>query len=127
MSRVNKRFNNLAQDHLLYISLNLEPYCYIVNTKTLCYLTPRCKYLRQLNLSYCRGISVQSFEFFLVFYGSLLTHLQLTCLRIDNNTILRISRVCKNLKGIYINDYYKHKLYDQYYDIKYIFLRIRCR
>ncbi|XP_018051642.1 PREDICTED: F-box/LRR-repeat protein 4-like [Atta colombica] len=106
MSRVNKRFNNLAQNHLLYINLNLEPYCYIVNTKALYYLTPRCKYLRQLNLSYCRGISVQSFEFFLVFYGSLLTHLQLTCLRIDNNTILRISRVCKNLKELDVGNCY---------------------
>ncbi|KYN17326.1 F-box/LRR-repeat protein 4, partial [Trachymyrmex cornetzi] len=56
MSRVNKHFNNLAQDHLLYTSLNLKPYWHVIKKKALYYLAPRCKYLRRLDLSWCQGI-----------------------------------------------------------------------
>ncbi|XP_011056375.1 PREDICTED: F-box/LRR-repeat protein 4-like isoform X4 [Acromyrmex echinatior] len=101
MSRVNKHFNNLAQDHLLYTSLNLKPYWNVINTKALYYLAPRCKYLRRLDLSWCNKFSVSELENFLVTCGSLLTHLRLNCCScVDNNTMLKISRICKNLKEL---------------------------
>ncbi|XP_018366596.1 PREDICTED: F-box/LRR-repeat protein 3-like [Trachymyrmex cornetzi] len=100
VSKVNKRFNNLTQDHRLHTSLNLEPYYLIINTQALNYLAPRCKYLRRLNLSYCNGIFSDDIGKFLVSHGSLLTHLQLNHLEIYDNTILEISRICKNLKEL---------------------------
>ncbi|KYN17232.1 F-box/LRR-repeat protein 4, partial [Trachymyrmex cornetzi] len=101
---VNKRFNNLAQDHLLHTSLNLEPYYCIINTQALNYLAPRCKYLRRLNLSLCNDISDDIGQF-LVSHGSLLTQLQLNHLKIYDNTILEISRIFESLFYCYwIND-----------------------
>ncbi|KAG5321969.1 FBXL2 protein, partial [Pseudoatta argentina] len=99
MNGVNKRFNNLAQDHLLYTSVNLESYYGIINIKAFYYLVPRCKYLRRLNFSNCDWIS-DHVGTFLVSYGSLLTHLKLARLSINNNTILTISKICKNLKEL---------------------------
>lgn len=103
VSRVNKRFNNLAQDPLLYTCLNLKPYWYIIDAKALYYLTSRCTYLRQLDLSWCDRFSVPDLEMFLDTCGSLLTHLRLNCCsHIDDSAILKISKICKNLKGKYI-------------------------
>ena len=111
MGRVNKHFNNLARDRLLYTSLNLKPYWHIINTKTLYNLALRCKYLRRLDLSWCDKFSVRELENFLfTSCGSLLTHLRLNCCScVNNNIMLTISTICKNLKGIYTNDYYNHK------------------
>ncbi|KYN30026.1 F-box/LRR-repeat protein 4 [Trachymyrmex cornetzi] len=105
MSRVNKRFNNLAQDHQLYTSLDID--CSAINAnKALDYLAPRCEYLRRLDFSPCMSNYVQDFEKFLVIRGSLLTHLRLStpsilfCSSINNITIMKISRICKNLKEL---------------------------
>lgn len=104
MSKVNKHFNNLAQDPLLYTCLNLKPYWYIINAEALYYLAPKCKYLRQLDLSWCDRFSVSDLEKFLDICGSLLTHLRLNCCsHIDNLAMIKISRICKDLKGMYIN------------------------
>ncbi|KYM94755.1 PREDICTED: F-box/LRR-repeat protein 4 [Cyphomyrmex costatus] len=101
VSRVNKHFNNLAQDHLLYTSLNLKPYWYIINTKALNYLAPRCKYLRRLDLSWCNNFFVFDLDKFLDTCGNLLTHLRLNCCsQIDNKAIYQISKICKNLKEL---------------------------
>ncbi|KYN18214.1 PREDICTED: F-box/LRR-repeat protein 4-like isoform X2 [Trachymyrmex cornetzi] len=101
MSRVNKHFNNLAQDHLLYTSLNLKPYWHVIKKKALYYLAPRCKYLRRLDLSWCETFFFPEIDNFLVTCGSLLTHLRLNCcLWINNNAMLKISRICKNLKEL---------------------------
>ncbi|XP_011705902.1 PREDICTED: F-box/LRR-repeat protein 4-like, partial [Wasmannia auropunctata] len=91
----------LTQDPLLYTSLNLKPYWHIINTEALCYLAPRCKYLQRLDLSWCNGFSVSDFENFLDTCGSLLTHLRLNCCsHIDDFAILKISKICKNLKEL---------------------------
>ncbi|XP_011688222.1 PREDICTED: F-box/LRR-repeat protein 4-like [Wasmannia auropunctata] len=101
VSRVNKHFNNLAQDPLLYTSLNLKPYWHIINAKALYYLAPKCKYLRRLDLSWCDKFSVSDFEKFLDTCGSLLTHLRLNCCtHIDDSAMLKISKICKNLKEL---------------------------
>lgn len=104
MSRVNKHFNNLAQDPLLYTCLNLKPYWYIIDTTALHYLAFKCKYLQQLDLSWCDSFSVPDLEKFLDACGNLLTHLQLNCCScIDDFAILKISKICRNLKGMYLN------------------------
>ncbi|XP_025995379.2 F-box/LRR-repeat protein 4 isoform X1 [Solenopsis invicta] len=101
VSRVNKHFYNLAQDPLLYTCLNLKPYWYIIDTKALHFLTFKCTYLRQLDLSWCDRFSVLDLEMFLDICGSLLTHLRLNCCsRIDDSIILKISRICKNLREL---------------------------
>ncbi|XP_012527515.2 F-box/LRR-repeat protein 4 [Monomorium pharaonis] len=101
VSRVNKRFNNLAQDPLLYTRLNLKPYWYIIDTRALYYLSSRCTYLQQLDLSWCDRFSVLDLEMFLDACGSLLTHLRLNCCScIDDSIMLKISRICKNLKEL---------------------------
>ncbi|XP_077274473.1 F box and leucine-rich-repeat gene 4 isoform X2 [Temnothorax americanus] len=101
MGRVNKYFNNLVQDPLLYKSLNLKPYWHIISTKALHYLAFKCKYLRRLDLSWCDSFSVSDLEKFLDTCGSLLTHLRLDCCScIDDSAMLKISTVCKNLNEL---------------------------
>ncbi|XP_071561373.1 F-box/LRR-repeat protein 4-like [Temnothorax nylanderi] len=101
MGRVNKYFNNLVQDPLLYKSLNLKPYWHIISTKALYYLAFKCKYLRRLDLSWCDSFSVSDLEKFLDTCGSLLTHLRLDCCScIDDSAMLKISTVCKNLNEL---------------------------
>lgn len=104
LSRVNKYFNNLAQDPMLYTRLNLKPYWYIINTEALNYLAFRCKYLQQLDISWCSNLSVYDFEKFLDTCDlCLLTHLRLNCcVYINDFAMLKISMICKNLKGMYI-------------------------
>ncbi|XP_024873907.1 F-box/LRR-repeat protein 4-like [Temnothorax curvispinosus] len=101
MGRVNKYFNNLVQNPLLYKSLNLKPYWHIISTKALHYLAFKCKYLRRLDLSWCDSFSVSDLEKFLDTCGSLLTHLRLDCCScIDDSAMLKISTVCKNLNEL---------------------------
>ncbi|KAK0175441.1 hypothetical protein PV327_009192 [Microctonus hyperodae] len=102
--RVNKYFNTIARDALLYKSLNLKPYWHCIDAKTLNILSTRCDYLQRLDFSWCGSygtITSQNFIDFLNSCGSLLTHLRLNCCRfVDDNVIAVISRVCKNLKEL---------------------------
>lgn len=104
LCRVNKHFNNIARDALLYTSLNLKPYWYCLNTSALNSLAPRCHYLQQLDLSWCGNynmIKCEDFIHFLHTSGTVLTHLRLNCCQFVNDAIiLEISKICKNLKGI---------------------------
>ncbi|XP_078050003.1 F box and leucine-rich-repeat gene 4 [Augochlora pura] len=104
LCRVNKHFNNIARDALLYTSLNLRPYWYCLDALALNYLAPRCKYLQQLDLSWCGNynmIKYQDFIHFIHTSGTLLTHLRLNCCQFVNDTvILEISKVCKDLKEL---------------------------
>ncbi|XP_076163668.1 F box and leucine-rich-repeat gene 4 [Ptiloglossa arizonensis] len=104
LCRVNRHFNNIARDALLYTSLNLKPYWYCLDTSALNCLAPRCQYLQQLDLSWCgnyKMIKYQDFVHFLHSSGTLLTHLRLNCCQFVNDAIiLEISKVCKNLKEL---------------------------
>ncbi|XP_033326339.2 F box and leucine-rich-repeat gene 4 [Megalopta genalis] len=104
LCRVNKHFNNIARDALLYTSLNLRPYWYCLDTLALNYLAPRCKYLQQLDLSWCGNynmIKYQDFIHFIHTSGTLVTHLRLNCCKFVNDAvILEISTVCKDLKEL---------------------------
>ncbi|KAL6260580.1 hypothetical protein P5V15_008101 [Pogonomyrmex californicus] len=101
MSRVNRYFNNLAQDPLLFTSLNLKPYWNIIDKRLFEFLTPRYKYLRKLDLSWsCRFSNIEIVKFINT-CGSFLTHLRLRCSRnITDIVVLEISRTCKNLKEL---------------------------
>ncbi|XP_006567054.1 F-box/LRR-repeat protein 4 isoform X2 [Apis mellifera] len=104
LCRVNKHFNNIARDALLYTSLNLKPYWYCLDTAALNSLAPRCHYLQQLDLSWCGNynmIKYQDFIYFLRISGTVLTHLRLNCCQFVNDPIiLEISKICKNLKEL---------------------------
>lgn len=105
---MNKHFNNIARDALLYTSLNLKPYWYCIDATALQILAPRCQYLQRLDLSWCGNydaISSQDLVDFLQNSGNLITHLRLNCCRFVNDFVIReIARICKNLKGnIFIN------------------------
>ncbi|XP_043249536.1 F-box/LRR-repeat protein 4 [Colletes gigas] len=104
LCRVNRHFNNIARDALLYTNLNLKPYWYCLDTSALNCLAPRCQYLQQLDLSWCGNYNMikhQDFINFLRASGALLTHLRLNCCQFVNDAIiLEISKICKNLKEL---------------------------
>ncbi|XP_024875244.1 F-box/LRR-repeat protein 4-like isoform X2 [Temnothorax curvispinosus] len=106
MNQVNKRFNNLTRDPLLYTRLDMRNICcptYFYNI--LCYFTPRCKYLRQLDLASC-NFSSSHFVQFLENCGRHLTHLRFTCISLEshNDVLLKISEICKNLKELELDE-----------------------
>ncbi|XP_071582660.1 F-box/LRR-repeat protein 4-like [Temnothorax nylanderi] len=108
MNQVNKRFNDLTRDPLLYTRLNMRNICcptYFYNI--LCYFTPRCKYLQQLDLT-SNNFSSSHFVQFLENCGRHLTHLRLTECRSlgDNDILFKISEICKNLKELYLTGYF---------------------
>ncbi|XP_071634993.1 F-box/LRR-repeat protein 4-like [Temnothorax longispinosus] len=101
MNQVNKRFNDLTRDPLLYTRLSMRNICcptYFYNV--LCYFTPRCKYLQQLDLTLC-NFSSSHFVQFLENCGRHLTHLRFKGIEShDNDVLLKISEICKNLKEL---------------------------
>lgn len=100
---MNRRFNNIAQDSLLYTSVNLKPYWYCVDAAVLNGFVSKCQYLQRLDLSWCGNydsMSPENFVAFLQSSGTTLTHLRLNCCRFVNDSVIEeISRICKNLKG----------------------------
>ncbi|XP_071565496.1 F-box/LRR-repeat protein 4-like [Temnothorax nylanderi] len=119
MNQVNKRFNDLTRDPLLYTRLNMRNICcptYFYNI--LCYFTPRCKYLQQLDLTLC-NFSSSHFVQFLENCGRHLTHLRIMeyvdnewiieWISVDNDVLLKISEICKNLKELYLTGYFDNE------------------
>ena len=104
LCRVNRHFNNIARDALLYTSLNLKPYWHCLDTSALNCLALRCHYLQRLDLSWCGNynmIKYKDFTDFLHTSGTLLTHLRLNCCQfVNDEVIFEISKVCKNLKEL---------------------------
>ena len=104
LCRVNRHFNNIARDTLLYTTLNLKPYWHCFDTSALNCLAPRCQYLQQLDLSWCGNYNMIKYQDFIQFLrtsGTLLTHLRLNCCQFVNNAvILEISKICANLKEL---------------------------
>ncbi|XP_071558436.1 F-box/LRR-repeat protein 4-like isoform X2 [Temnothorax nylanderi] len=109
MSKVNERLNNLThQDSSFFKCFNLRhlfrwnskdsSFCY---DKILFYFASKCKYskyLQQLDLTRSY-ISALDFVNFLNSYGKRLTHLRLSnCEFVDKLVLLKISKICKNLK-----------------------------
>ncbi|XP_071629149.1 uncharacterized protein [Temnothorax longispinosus] len=107
---VNKHFNDLIRDPQLYTRLNIRivpdsnPDKYIRDIGDIfCYFTPRCKYLRQLDLT-ASNFDVKDFVKFIDNCGRDLTHLRLgRCGLIDSHALLKISEICKNLKELALN------------------------
>ncbi|TGZ49395.1 F-box/LRR-repeat protein 4 [Temnothorax longispinosus] len=101
MSSVDKRFNGLTQDPLLYTRLNIRRVSAFITRKVFRCFTARCKYLRQLDLT-GSNFDVNDFVNFLDNCGRNLTHLKLRdCNNVDLNPALhKISEICKNLKEL---------------------------
>jgi F-box/leucine-rich repeat protein 4 len=103
-SQVNRHFNSIAHDTLLYTSLNLKPYWYCVDTAVLNSFISRCQYLQRLDISWCGNYNTIKSEDFIVFLqssGSTIIHLRLNCCHFVNDAVIEeIAQTCKNLKGI---------------------------
>ncbi|CAB0038139.1 unnamed protein product [Trichogramma brassicae] len=104
VSQVNRHFNNISRDCLLYRSLNLKPYWHCIDASVLNNLTSKCQYLQRLDLSWCGNydmISSDNFIAFLQSSGDSLTHLRLNCCKFVNDAVIeKISSICKNLKEL---------------------------
>lgn len=102
--RVNKHFNNVARDALLYTSLNLKPYWNNLDAGALNVLAPRCQYLQKIDFTWCGNyntISSQNFIDFLTSAGGILTHLRLDCCKFVNDLVItEVSVICRNLKEL---------------------------
>ncbi|XP_036143909.1 uncharacterized protein LOC118645956 [Monomorium pharaonis] len=104
VGRVNKRLNNLTRDPFLYTSLNVRNIHFTYWRSNLWhkfdYFAHRCKYLKQLDLSFC-DIPVLKFNMFINTCGKHLTHLNLCCCRyVDDSALLEISKTCEILKEL---------------------------
>ncbi|XP_077264068.1 F-box/LRR-repeat protein 4-like [Temnothorax americanus] len=115
LSQVNKRFNILTRDPLLFKCLNLRN---LWNTKSFCvhnvlfYFTFTCKYLQRLDLKQT-DISVEHFNKFINMCGNL-THLRLSgCEFLADSVLLRISITCKMLKVLDLS-FCDNQQYDSY-------------
>ncbi|XP_071573704.1 F-box/LRR-repeat protein 4-like [Temnothorax nylanderi] len=101
LNYVNRRFNDLIRDPRIYTRLNIDQICTVSDKyirDIFCYFTPRCKYLRQLDLA-ASNFDVKDFVKFIDNCGRHLTHLRLSrCQLIGSHALLKISEICKNLK-----------------------------
>ncbi|XP_072949075.1 F-box/LRR-repeat protein 4 [Epargyreus clarus] len=91
-AQVNRHFNRLASDAILYRSIDLRPYWHCVRSQVLLTLSMRCKFLQKLDLSWCgshRMIQPHYVVNFLRDSGAELTHLRLNCCKFVDNSVLR--------------------------------------
>ncbi|XP_022813813.1 F-box/LRR-repeat protein 4 isoform X2 [Spodoptera litura] len=91
-AQVNRHFNRLASDYILYRSIDLRPYWHCVQSQVLATLSMRCKFLQKLDLSWCgshRMIQPNYVVNFLKDSGAELTHLRMNCCKFVDNSVLR--------------------------------------
>ncbi|XP_071555835.1 F-box/LRR-repeat protein 4-like [Temnothorax nylanderi] len=105
MSYVDKRFNDLTHDPLLYTRLNIRHVTdKFITRKVFRCFTARCKYLQQLDLTES-NFDVNDFVNFLDNCGRNLTHLRLyDCESVDSHALLKTSEICKNLKELNLSN-----------------------
>ncbi|KAF6209124.1 hypothetical protein GE061_014867 [Apolygus lucorum] len=107
-TKVNKHFYRLASDAMLHTAINLKPYWHSVNYKTLEYLSPRCKYLQKIDLSWCGNygqISPMQFISFIEKCGKQINNLRLDCCKfINDDCVKQIAVSCRNLKELSIRN-----------------------
>ncbi|CAG9786605.1 unnamed protein product [Diatraea saccharalis] len=102
-AQVNRHFNRLASDAILYRSIDLRPYWHCVQSQVLMTLSMRCKFLQKLDLSWCGSHCMIQCNYIVNFLrdsGVELTHLRLNCCKFVDNTVLRtIVETCAFLQG----------------------------
>ncbi|XP_071569522.1 uncharacterized protein [Temnothorax nylanderi] len=75
----------------------------------LCYFTPKCKYLQQLDLT-LSNFSSSHFVQFLENCGRHLTHLRfIECRSVGNDVLFKISEICKNLKELVLEGHFDNE------------------
>ncbi|XP_063536179.1 F-box/LRR-repeat protein 4 [Cydia strobilella] len=91
-AQVNRHFNRLASDAILYRNIDLRPYWHCVQSQVLVTLSIRCKFLQKLDLSWC-GSHLMILPNYVVNFlkdnGAELTHLRMNCCKFVNNAVLR--------------------------------------
>ncbi|XP_072403383.1 F-box/LRR-repeat protein 4-like [Diabrotica undecimpunctata] len=97
---VNKRWNDISRDALLYQNLNLRPYWYLVNCNTILYFRSRCKFVKKFDVSWC-GNDIPHFssavEGFLAENNHSITHLSMSSCKFLNENIFQIVSMCSEL------------------------------
>ncbi|XP_049873276.1 F-box/LRR-repeat protein 4 [Pectinophora gossypiella] len=103
-AQVNRHFNRLASDAILYRSIDLRPYWHCVQSQVLVTLSMRCKFLQKLDLSWCgshRMIKSLYVVNFLKDSGAELTHLRMNCCKfVDNSVLKTIVDTCSGLQEL---------------------------
>ncbi|KPI99287.1 F-box/LRR-repeat protein 4 [Papilio xuthus] len=101
-AQVNRHFNRLALDSILYRCIDLRPYWHCVRSQVLSILATRCKFLQKLDLSWCGShCMIQSHYVtkFLKQNCSELTHLRMNCCEfVDNSVLISIVDSCAYLQ-----------------------------
>ncbi|XP_075237564.1 F box and leucine-rich-repeat gene 4 [Lycorma delicatula] len=112
-AKINKHFNSIAMDSLLYTELNLKPYWPWISCDNLENLSSRCKHLVKLDLSWCGNYSkirMDSFTKFIKDCGHQLMVLRLdSCKFIDDDCIKQITLTCLNLRELTLRNCSKIK------------------
>ncbi|XP_068633432.1 F-box/LRR-repeat protein 4 [Battus philenor] len=91
-AQVNRHFNRLALDAILYRCIDLRPYWHCVRSQVLGILATRCKFLQKLDLSWCGSHRMIQSHYVIKFLRdncSELTHLRLNCCEFVDNSVLR--------------------------------------
>ncbi|XP_045536507.1 F-box/LRR-repeat protein 4 [Papilio machaon] len=103
-AQVNRHFNRLALDSILYRCIDLRPYWHCVRSQVLGILGTRCKFLQKLDLSWCGShCMIQSHYVtkFLKQNCSELTHLRMNCCEfVDNSVLISIVDSCAYLQEL---------------------------
>ncbi|XP_057670051.1 F-box/LRR-repeat protein 4-like isoform X1 [Diorhabda carinulata] len=106
-SRVNKRWNFITSDAILYQNLNLKPYWHLVNCDTIKCFMDKSKTLKKLDLSWC-GNDIDGFDQLVaIFIGTnqkFLTHLSLANCNFLNCQIMLETSKCGELVDLRLNN-----------------------
>ncbi|XP_028130529.1 F-box/LRR-repeat protein 4 isoform X2 [Diabrotica virgifera virgifera] len=99
-SMVNRRWNDISRDALLYQNINLRPYWHLVNVNTILYYRSRCQLLKKVDVSWC-GNDVPHFsttlEGFLASNAHSITHLSLSSCKFLNENMFQVISLCSEL------------------------------
>lgn len=102
-ARVNKRWNQITLDPILYQNISLKKYWHVVNLETLRYFSKRCKNLKKLDLSWCEANS-DTFNDYLIEIlkncSKTLTHISLCNSKFANDSIVATLGNLKELNEI---------------------------
>ncbi|RVE51684.1 hypothetical protein evm_003656 [Chilo suppressalis] len=103
-AQINRHFNRLASDAILYRKLDLRPYWHCIGSQVLMTLSMRCKFLKKLDLSWCGSHNMIQSHYIVNFLrdsGAQLTHLRMNCCKFVDDYVLRaVIETCTQLQEL---------------------------